>query len=281
MFGYITVNKKQLSDEQIKIYQEYYCGLCRKLKQDYGKRGQLVLNYDMTFLIVLLSGLYEPDDEKQEQFICAAHPAQKHSSRISGITDYAAAMNILLAYYNLVDDWKDDKSFFKKTIAGLLKKDYQKIRKLYPRQVKAADEYIKNLEKLEKNKETNIDIVAGLTGDMLGEIFAWKCDEWYDELKTLGFFLGKFIYIMDAYEDIDRDIKNNSYNPLERMRKCCCMDFDQTCYLMMTRMMSEAAKSFERMPILLHAGIIRNVLYSGVWSKYEYIQNKKKKRSKK
>ena len=123
--------------------------------------------------------------------------------------------------------------------------------------------------------------MAGLTGDMLGEIFAWKCDEWYDELKTLGFFLGKFIYIMDAYEDIDRDIKNNSYNPLERMRKCCCMDFDQTCYLMMTRMMSEAAKSFERMPILLHAGIIRNVLYSGVWSKYEYIQNKKKKRSKK
>ncbi len=209
MFGYITVNKKQLSDEQIKTYQEYYCGLCRKLKQDYGKRGQLVLNYDMTFLIVLLSGLYEPDDEKKEQFICAAHPAQKHSSRISGITDYAAAMNILLAYYNLVDDWKDDKSFFKKTIAGLLKKDYQKIRKLYPRQVKAADEYIKNLEKLEKNKETNIDIVAGLTGDMLGEIFAWKCDEWYDELKTLGFFLGKFIYIMDAYEDIDRDIKNN------------------------------------------------------------------------
>ena len=174
MFGYITVNKKQLSDEQIKTYQEYYCGLCRKLKQDYGKRGQLVLNYDMTFLIVLLSGLYEPDDEKKEQFICAAHPAQKHSSRISAITDYAAAMNILLAYYNLVDDWKDDKSFFKKTIAGLLKKDYQKIRKLYPRQVKAADEYIKNLEKLEKNKETNIDIVAGLTGDMLGEIFAWK-----------------------------------------------------------------------------------------------------------
>ena len=49
MFGYITVNKKQLSDEQIKTYQEYYCGLCRKLKQDYGKRGQLVLNYDMTF----------------------------------------------------------------------------------------------------------------------------------------------------------------------------------------------------------------------------------------
>ena len=80
MFGYITVNKKQLSDEQIKTYQEYYCGLCRKLKQDYGKRGQLVLNYDMTFLIVLLSGLYEPDDEKKEQFICAAHPAQKHSA---------------------------------------------------------------------------------------------------------------------------------------------------------------------------------------------------------
>ena len=60
--------------------------------------------------------------KKKEQFICAAHPAQKHSSRISGITDYAAAMNILLAYYNLVDDWKDDKSFFKKQLQGFSKK---------------------------------------------------------------------------------------------------------------------------------------------------------------
>ena len=122
--------------------------------------------------------------------------------------------------------------------------------------------------------------MAGLTGEMLGEIFAWKQDEWYDELKTLGFYMGKFIYLMDAYEDLDSDEKHNSYNPLLLLREEQDKDFEVLVRLMMTSMMSECAKSFERLPILLHADILRNILYSGVWSKYEYIQLKKKKRTK-
>ena len=93
----------------------------------------------------------------------------------------------------------------------------------------------------------------------------------------------KFIYIMDAYEDIGDDVKKKSYNPLIQLMHCCNNDqekFDKSCRLMMTSMLSEAAKIFERLPILLHADIIRNVLYSGVWSKYEYIQMKKRKKHK-
>ncbi len=101
--------------------------------------------------------------------MCCTLRRSIHFAPISGITEYAAAMNILLAYYNLSMTGKMIKAS-SKNIRRLLKKDYQKTRKRYPRQVKAADEYIKNLEKLEKNKETNIDIVAGLTGDMLGKV---------------------------------------------------------------------------------------------------------------
>lgn len=281
MFGYITVNKGELSEENVKLYQQYYCGLCRRLKSEYGKRAQLVLNYDMTFLIVLLDGLYEPETEDEQEFVCAAHPMKKHTSRICEITDYAAAMNVILAYYNLVDDWVDEKSISKKTYASMLKKSFQKAASAYPRQAKAAKLYIKTLSELEKTGEPNIDKAAGITGEMLGEIFAWKEDEWYDELKRLGFYLGKFIYIMDAYEDVYDDIKNKSYNPLAAMVKNGCDNFDDTCKLIMTRMLSEAAMSFERLPIILHADIIRNVLYSGVWSKYENILARKKKRSKK
>ena len=79
------------------------------------------------------------------------------------------------------------------------------------------------------------------------------------------------------------DVKKKSYNPLIQLMHCCNNDqekFDKSCRLMMTSMLSEAAKIFERLPILLHADIIRNVLYSGVWSKYEYIQMKKRKKHK-
>ena len=115
----------------------------------------------------------------------------------------------------------------------------------------------------------------------MGELFAWKQDEWYNELKTLGYYMGKFIYLMDAYEDLDKDEKKGCYNPLRYLKQENDKDFETLCRLMMTSMISESAKSFERLPILLHADILRNILYSGVWSKYEYIQLKKKKRTKK
>lgn len=281
MFGYITVNKEELSEENIKIYQSYYCGLCQTIKKDYSVKAQMALNYDMTFLIVLLTGLYEPQKTEQSMFTCGMHPTKKRLLNVNEITEYAAAMNIILAYYNLVDDWNDEKNVAKKTFAAFLKKDYEKARDKYKRQADVIERYIKEMSKLEGSYEKNIDTVAAATGEMLGEIFAWKQDEWYHELKKLGFYLGKFIYIMDAYEDIERDIKKNSYNPLIELASSDCRNFDKTCEMMLTSMLSEAAKTFERLPILLYADIIRNVLYSGVWNKYEYTLAKKKKRMKK
>ena len=281
MFGYININKNQLTEDDFHTYQSYYCGLCQKLKSNSGAKGQMLLNYDMTFLIVLLTGLYEPENEKSELFTCKVHPAKKRKYCINDITDYAADMNIVLAYHNLIDDWKDDKNYAKKKIASMIKIDYDEAAKRNPRQVKAVETYMEKLAEYEENQERNIDLVAGLTGEMLGEVFAWKQDEWYDELKTLGMYMGKFIYMMDAYEDLDKDEKSNSYNPLRYLKNEHEENFETLCKLMMTSMISECAKSFERLPILLHAEILRNVLYSGVWCKYEYIQIKKKKRSNK
>mgnify|MGYP000685989411 FL=1 len=81
---------------------------------------------------------------------------------------------------------------------------------------------------------------------------------------------------MDAYEDYEADQKKNCYNPLVYMEKENDQEFDTFCKLLLTSMMSECAKSFERLPILLHADILRNILYSGVWSRYEYLQLRKK-----
>ena len=256
MFGYITVNKGELSEENIKTYQSYYCGLCQTIKSQYGRRAQMALNYDMTFLIVLLTGLYEPDNDVKNDFVCVMHPTKKRMLQTNDITDYAAAMNILLAYYNLIDDWKDEKSITKKTYAGILKKDFEKAKSLYPRQAEAISAYIQKLAEYEKSGGQNIDAVAGLTGDMLGEVFAWKQDEWYHELKNFGYYVGKFIYIMDAYEDIGHDMKKNSYNPLQQLMTCGCEDFEKVTRMIMTSMISEAAKTFERLPILKHADII-------------------------
>ena len=119
MFGYININQKELTEEGKKVYQAYYCGLCRQLKSNCGTKGQMMLAYDMTFLIVLLTGLYELPNEKTK-FTCALHPTQKRIEWINDATKYAADMNLILAYHNLIDDWNDDRSYTKKAFAKML-----------------------------------------------------------------------------------------------------------------------------------------------------------------
>ena len=280
MFGYININRAELTEESKKAYQAYYCGLCQKLKTNCGMKGQMLLSYDLTFLIVLLTGLYELENEETE-FTCPLHPTQRKKAYINDATGYAADMNLLLAYYNLLDDWKDDRSYTKKAFARILDKDYNRIVEKYPRQAKAVAQFMEKTAEVEQRKESNLDIVAGLTGEMLGEIFCLRQDEWSEEMRNIGFYMGKFVYLMDAYEDFDHDQKKNVYNPFTYMVKDNEQDFETFSRLILTSMMSECAKSFEHLPILLHADILRNILYSGVWSKYEYLQLKKKKQEEK
>ena len=103
MFGYINVNKSELSEENQKIYQSYYCGLCQTLKSQCGKKGQVLLSYDVTFLQLLLTGLYEPEKWEYE-FTCMIHPTKKQMAIENEVSDYCAAVNVMLAYHNLVDE---------------------------------------------------------------------------------------------------------------------------------------------------------------------------------
>ncbi|MEG0805833.1 MAG: DUF5685 family protein [Lachnospiraceae bacterium] len=282
MFGYINVNQKELSEKNRESYQSYYCGLCRELKRFSGMKGQMLLNYDMTFLIILLTGLYEPV-LSQDEFTCPLHPFHKKNATSDEATEYAAKMNILLSYHNFEDDWQDDRSIGKKALVKLFTKEYKQIRLQYPRQSKAIETYMTKLSIAESGNETNIDAVAGLTGEMLAEVFAWKEDEWAGELRCMGFYMGKFIYLMDAYEDRSKDYKKGLYNPFygtykEHKNE---KEFDVYVRLILMSMMSECAKAFERLPILMNADILRNILYSGVWTKFEYSQARKDKKTKK
>lgn len=276
MFGYINVNRKELSKEDEQVYQSYYCGLCRQLKDTSGMKAQVLLNYDMAFLILLLSGLYELEHQ-EVLFSCVLHPAGKKLAYINEATAYAADMDIVLSYHNLMDDYRDDGSQTKRLLASALEKDCETIRIRYPRQVRAIEEYMEKLAEAQERKESNLDIVSGYTGEMLSELFVWREDLWEKDLRNMGFYMGKFIYLMDAYDDLKKDEKKGSYNPLRSLKRQSGKDYETFCRQTLTSLMSECAKSFERMPILLHAELIRNILYSGVWTKYEYLQLKRKR----
>lgn len=117
--------------------------------------------------------------------------------------------------------------------------------------------------------------MAGLFGEIMAEIFVWKQDIWKDSLHRMGFFLGKFIYLMDAYEDIEKDAVSGNYNPFMTIKDH--ENFDSECQNMLMMQMAECCRAFERLPIVQDAGILRNILYSGVWAKFASVYNKRNK----
>ena len=159
MFGYIAINKAEMKFKDYEMYHSYYCGLCKCLKERYGIRGQVTLSFDMTFLIVLLTGLYEPLEEK-EVVNCIAHPLEKHIARTNEFTEYAAAVNLILSYYKCKDDWEDDHKRKSYIAAKLLTPKMKDICRQYPSKVAAVSSNLRRLSVLERENEQNIDLVA-------------------------------------------------------------------------------------------------------------------------
>ena len=273
--GYVVVNKGDLRFREYDEYRGYYCGLCQTLKKRFGLAGQLSLSYDMTFLVMLLTSLYEPIDNR-EMKRCIAHPLKKQYCKSNEYTEYVADMTVLLSYYKCQDDWVDEKKLLKKVYGDILRGKSKKQRELYKKREEIIIENLKNLSMAEKNKEDDLDVVAGYFGNILSELFVVKEDEWSDNLRKIGYYLGKYIYIMDAYDDLEKDLKKGNYNPFSE-KMCNTGNFDFLVKEVLTIMAAECAKEFEKLPLLNDVDILRNILYSGIWTKYEMVRAKRSK----
>lgn len=272
MFGYIIINKAEMKFKEFDVYHSYYCGICRDLKRKYGASGQLSLSYDMTFLAILLTGLYEPET-RLASCKCIAHPFENHETRNNIFTEYAADMNALFACYKCRDDWEDEKKIWKLVHGKILEGKTGKQLKIYQEKLKKISLLMQDFSEAEQSGNADIDVLAGLFGKVMAEIMTPREDEWSDNLRTLGFFLGKFIYLCDAYEDVEKDIKKGTFNPLKRRYES--PDFEEECKTILMMMMSECCREFEKLPILENVEILRNILYSGVWCRYEAVHEKR------
>lgn len=307
MFGYIIANKPELKIKEFNIYRSYYCGLCKELKKSSGNISRLLLSYDMTFLYMLLSALYEPETTVQKER-CVLNPVKKLVVSRNEIAAYIADMSTIMTYYKCKDDWQDEKKIRAKMMLQFIKrreriknknehseqkkydrqrkkrsaiiitntkKEYKTLRKTYEKKMKRISYFMKKIDEGEKRNSQNIDEMSGYFGNVMAQILAYKEDEWEQSLKTMGFFLGKFIYIMDAYDDFLEDEQKGNYNPLQKMRKEEGNEaFHEKVKMMLLMMMAECTKTFEQLPIIENVELLRNILYAGVWVKYEEVRKR-------
>ena len=278
MFGYVVMNKPEIKFKDFDMYRSFYCGLCRELKERYGLSGQITLTYDMTFVILLLSGLYEPPTKKGTTR-CIVHPVRRQPVRKNAITEYAADMNIFLTYYKCKDDWNDERSIPGLVFGKLLENKEKKSEKLWSKKVQTIVSCLDELSELEKENATDIDRVSGCFGRIMAEIFTYREDVWEPTLRRMGFYFGKFIYLLDAYDDVEEDVKKGNYNPFSK--DYIIKGFDDRVKSMLMMMMAETCREFEKLPIIKYTDILRNILYSGVWCRFENVSGKRKKEQEK
>ena len=272
MFGYISLNTGALEPEAAERYRAHYCGLCRSLREKFGFKGQLTLSNDMTFLVLLLHSLYDPECRKGEER-CAAHPLKAHPYCQSRVTDYAADMNLLLSYYKLRDDQQDDRSLIHGIGADSLQKHVRGIEEKYPEKCRAIREALRGISEQEKQNAADIDGLCNLSGRMLGEVFTLDpTDVWAPVLRRVGEGLGRFIYFMDAYEDYEQDRKKKRFNPLVSLHNQ--PDYEGFCRETLNLLIAEATEAFELLPLEENLDLMRRVLYGGVWMHYHRMHEK-------
>lgn len=269
MFGFVTASLKELNKEQQNRYNAVYCGICRQIRIRAGQSARLGLSYDMAFLALLLMSLYEPEETSGNR-ACSLHPIHPRPWVDNEYIQYAADMNVALAYYKAMDDWWDDKALSAKIRTGMFGKDYDQIARRYPRQCRAIADCIEKISALEKENCANPDLPAGAFGTLMGELLVYREDLWAPTLRQMGMALGRFIYLGDAAVDYRRDKRKKNYNPYIAMNTGEDWSrWDE--YLVLA--MGKCTHEFEKLPLVQDKPLLDNILYSGVWCNFR----KKKK----
>lgn len=279
MFGYVIARKDTLSEEQLARYRGCYCGLCHALKEQAGSLHRLALNYDMTFLILVLSSLYEPE-ERADSARCAVHPAKPQAFWQNRFSAYAADLTVALTYHKLRDDWMDEGDRLKKGLMERLQPAYDKVKARLPRQCAVIEQELAALTALEQANEAVPDKCAAAFGRLMAELFVEREDHWAPTLRELGFFLGQFIYLQDAAVDLQKDAKKGRYNPLLSMHggETRPLAHFEPMLLMVAGSFTAA---FDRLPLVQDTGLLKNILLEGVWTLYHEARARQEQKEKK
>ena len=274
MFGYITPDKPDLKIWEFEVFRGYYCGVCKTIAKQAGHRGRIVLTYDCAFLALLIDSL-DIARVSGKQKRCFVHPLKKRYIVDSNFAvEYASDINILLAYYNLKDKWQDERNLLGPAGMTVLKRGHKRVKKKYPDLVEVIEEELNTLRELEKQNCDSIDEVSEPFARLMQKVFlhANDCENTGKVLGWVGYNLGKWIYLLDAYDDIEDNINSGSYNPLivqfkydknedvksfkERIR-------EKTEFVLVYSL-SELEKAFPLLDIKKNKSILENIIYRGL-----------------
>ncbi len=212
MFGYVRADTPYLYIKDDNLYRAMYCGVCKGIAEVCGQSARMGLSYDVTFLSIALHNLAGVDVTIEKSH-CLPHCIRsRQMASVDEMTRQLGALNTALVYYKYTDDIADGDRGRGKRL--WFKKGFRRVKKLYPDVARIVRENMQAQEKLEAEEVDSVDRAADATATMLAEFSDYVLGEKKTEhSRNLFYALGKWIYLIDALDDYDKDIQSGSYNP--------------------------------------------------------------------
>jgi hypothetical protein len=285
LFGYIKPCEAELKVREMQLFKAYYCGLCSVLGRTASLTARLSLNYDMVFLNLLLASL----DKTPEQITpgrCLLHPAVKRPFAGSGaVSVYCAHINSLLTWLKLADDRQDEGSVRAWLAAPFFRRPAKKAQKAHPLYWEEMELQLRALRQLEKENRVGMDQAADPFARLIGAVCAapFVSDQSVkDALYWTGYNLGRWIYLLDACDDLERDLRKNCYNPVftqfKSMYHGALPEFTRSIRDIMEERLiftlDSAAKAYELIPVQKNKELLDNIVYLGLRKRTDDILNR-------
>ena len=281
MFGYLKTDLPYVYMKDTVLYKAMYCGLCKSIGKTCGQKARLVLNYDLTFLSLIAHNLLDKD-VKIEKERCVIHQIRKRPiAKPTDLSERIGALNVILAYYKLLDGVIDKEGG--KLKKAFLKKAYKKAKKLEPKLDEIVKRQYDELLKYEKTGGDSIDVSADSFGNMMKEISKELLGESATIIvERLFYAIGKWIYLIDALDDFDKDKKKKSFNVFVNMFKDACdketlvKNHEKELSSVFGGVACEIAELSENLEYKFNADLIKNVLTRGIFAETKRIMENKK-----
>lgn len=282
MFGYVNIDKPNIMVKDFTIYRAFYCGLCVAIGRNYGNVKRLLTNYDVTFLTIFTHAILSKEIEINNTG-CILSPKKKTIVKRNDLMDRMANISILLASYKLDDDIVDTKKLSKKSAKAILNRAIKKAKAREPQIATVISKRLIELSALEKENCPSIEKVAEPFAYMIQDItkilLGDKCNNY---CESLMFSLGKWIYLMDAIDDIESDKKENCYNPFIAAgysivdKEQFLRDNNSTLSFLLHATENIIKNNYEGINITKYEGVITNILWYGLPSRSTMLLNNEK-----
>lgn len=271
MFGYVKPQIPELKVKEFELYKAAYCGLCRTMGKRTGCLSKMTLSYDFVFL-VLLRKVAEKRTGEVKMRRCIAHPLKRRPMlEIDESLEYCAKSSVILTKLKLKDNINDSRGMkrFLAKIVALVSIFFKKTDKnLLPLEAKVK-ECISRLSELERKMVDSTDEVASVFGELLSAVASYGLEGKEATLcEKIGYHLGKWIYMIDAIDDMEDDAKTHSFNPIiNAFGKDISDEERDMLRISLMLELDELSGALESLDFSSHRdveGVLKNTIYQGM-----------------